>query len=166
MSTRQGRRRQIKKALPKSMKEALDEAKEYFANAKETLKKSPIKFGVYTKPKYVKEASAMGYLSTLRAIDAVLLAKGTKPEELPTSIEEYKKALLKIPHNGKLLAALTVVYQNLHILAYYRGGVDVDMIKSGFMRSKEVIETFSRLNKGVRSRLVRHSPGLPRLSSG
>jgi tetratricopeptide (TPR) repeat protein len=140
-------KRAAKRSLPKSMEEALDEAERYFENAKETLKKSPIEFGVYTKSKHVKEASAMGYLATLRAIDSYLLARGIKSEELPTSIEEYEKALREIPHNGKLMAALTVVYQNLHILAYYRSGVDVDMIKSGFMRAKEIIETFSKLNE-------------------
>lgn len=137
----------IKQILPMSMQEALDEAKRYFKNAKETLKKSPIEFGIYTEPKYVKEATGMGYLSALRAIDSYLLAKGTKPDKLPTSIEEYMKALRKIPHNGKLIAALTVVYQNLHIFAYYRSGVGVNMIKEGFMRAKEIIDTFSNLNK-------------------
>jgi len=130
-----------------SPQEALEEAKKYFDNAKEILKKSPIEHGIYMEPKYVKEASAMGYLATLRAIDSYLLAKGTRPEQLPASIEEYRKVLSRIPHNGKLMAALTVVYQNLHILAYYRGGVDVDMIKSGFARAKEIIEIFSRLEK-------------------
>jgi hypothetical protein len=135
-----------KRLLPESRQEALEEARKYFENAKETLKKSPIEFGIYTEPKFVKEASAMGYLAALRAIDSYLLARGTKPERLPASIDEYRMSLRKIPHNGKLMAALTVAYQNLHIFAYYRGGVDVEMVKSGLTRAEELVENFSRLN--------------------
>ena len=125
-----------------SSDEALNEARRYFTNAKETLKKSSIKFGRYTDSKYVKEASAMGYLSALSAIDSYLLGKNIKRDKLPTSIDEYMKVLKKVPHNGKLTAALSTVYENLHIFAYYRGGVDVDMVKSGFQRAKEIVETF------------------------
>lgn len=53
------------RGLPESMQQALEEAVKYFHNAKEILKKSPIQFGIYTEPKYVKEAAAMGYLAAL-----------------------------------------------------------------------------------------------------
>ena len=132
-----------KKDLPLSSNQALAEAGRYFKNAKGILKKIPIEYGIYTDSKYVKEAAAMGYLSALRAIDSYLLKDGVKPDKLPTSIQEYAKALKKIPHNGKLMTAFRVVYENLHILAYYRSGVDVDMVKSGFKRAKEIIDTFS-----------------------
>jgi hypothetical protein len=124
--------------------EAFSEAKRYLANAKETLSLSPIEYGIYKDKKYVKEASAMGYLSALAAIDGWLLSTNIKRDKLPTSIEEYEKAMKKIPHNGKLMSALVVVYQNLHILGYYKGGVGVDMIKEGFQKAKLIIETLSK----------------------
>ena len=123
--------------------EAFSEAQRYFENAKETLTKSIIEYDIYKDKKYVKEASAMGYLSALAAIDGWLLSRGKNPDELPTSIYEYEKAMKKIPHNGKLMSALIVVYENLHILGYYRGGVDVEMIKSGFSKAKLIINTLS-----------------------
>jgi hypothetical protein len=52
--------------------------------------------------------------------------------------------LRKIPYNGKLRSALEVVYQNLHILAYYRGGIDTKMIKFGIERVEEIINIFSK----------------------
>ena len=105
-------KRAVKRSFPKSMQEALDEAKRYFKNAKETLKKSPIEFGVYTKPKHVKEASAMGYLATLRAIDSYLLARGIKSEELPASIEEYKKYIQQCWNEAEKVARSCGVTSN------------------------------------------------------
>ena len=135
-----------KKAGFASPDEAFSEAKRYFENAKESLSLSPIEYDIYKDKKYVKEASAMGYLAALSAIDGWLLLQGTTSDKLPTSIEGYEKATRKIPHNGKLMSALVVVYQNLHIFGYYRGGVDVEMIKSGFSKAKLIIDT---LSKGV-----------------
>ncbi|HAW50426.1 TPA: hypothetical protein DCX16_05720 [bacterium] len=138
-----------KKTFPKDPKEAFNQAKRYFANAKETLTKSPIEYGIYKDEKYVKEASAMGYLSALSTIDGYLLSINTPRDKLPTSIEEYTKALYKIPHNGKLMAAIKVVYENLHIFGYYRGGIDVNMIKSGFKSAKFIIDVLSQRTKNT-----------------
>ena len=135
------------KRLAQTGQEALEEAQAYLENARESLKKSPIEFGIYKEPKYVKEAAAMGYLAALRAIDSYLLTRGVSPQKLPASIDEYQKQLKKIPHNGKLMAALTVVYQNLHIFSYYRGGVDVELVKSGLARAEEIVKSFARLGE-------------------
>ena len=124
--------------------EAFQEAKRYFANAKENLSQSPIEYGAYKDKKYVKEASAMGYIAALTAIDGWLLSTGTSKDKLPTSIEGYEKDLRKIPHNGKLMTALNIVYENLHLLGYYRGGVGVEMIKEGFQKAKLIIDTLSK----------------------
>ena len=127
-----------------SADEAFSEATRYLANAKEVLSQSPIEYDIYKDKKFVKEGCAMGYLAALSAIDGWLLSVGTSPDKLPTSIQEYEKATRKIPHNGKLMSALVVVYENLHILGYYRGGVDVEMIKSGFSKAKLIIDTLSK----------------------
>jgi len=136
--------KKLKLSTPKTPQEAFEEAKKYFANAKEILSKSPIEWGIYKDSKYVKEASAMGYLAALKAVDGFLLKKGIPSDKLPTSLIEYEKALQKIPHNGKLMASMTAVYQNLHILGYYRGGIEVEMIKAGFKHAKNIIDILSK----------------------
>ena len=70
--------------------------------------------------------------------------KGVSSDNLPTSIEEYYSVISKIPYNGKLRSKLTVVYENLHILGYYRGGVGVQMIKDGFMKAKEIVDMMAK----------------------
>jgi len=133
-------------AFPKNPESAFSNAKRYFTNAKETLAKSPIEYDRYKDEKYVKEASGMAYLAALQAIDGYLLSIGVSSDKLPTSITEYEKSLRKIPHNGKLMAAMATVYENLHILGYYRGGVGVGMIKEGFQKAKLIIDTLSKGN--------------------
>ena len=130
---------------PTSAKEAIEMSHRYFNNAKEILKNVEIKYGIYTDEKPVKEACAIGYLSALLAIDAFALSKGCPEDKLPTSYDEYWEWLKKAPHNGKLQASLRVVYENLHIFGYYRGGVGVEMIKEGFKHAKRIIDTFSKL---------------------
>ncbi|MEI6436409.1 MAG: DUF5618 family protein [Bacteroidota bacterium] len=122
------------------------EAYRYLANAKETIGKSPIAYGIYTDSKYVREAAGIAYLSALKALDVYFLSKGMKKADLPQSIEEYLTFVKKkIPLNGKLNSALTVVYQNLHIFGYYRGGVDLALVKSGFDNARKVIEMMEKL---------------------
>ncbi len=137
-----------KKKLPESPDEAIKEARRFYRNAKDILKTAPVRNGVYQDTKPVREACSTAYLAALFAIDSYLLSRGVKPQELPAQVDEYTKALRKIPHDGKLLDAFVVVYQNLHIFGYYRGGVDVAMIKSGFKHAKFIIDTFAKLFGG------------------
>mgnify|MGYP000751773939 CR=1 FL=1 len=37
------------------------------------------------------------------------------------------------------------VYENLHILGYYRGDLNVDILKAGFRHTKFIIDTFKAL---------------------
>lgn len=138
----------------------LSEAYRYLANAKETISKSPIGYGIYTDSKYVREAAGIAYLAALKALDIYFISKGMKKAELPQSIEEYQIFVKKkIPLNGKLNSSLTIVYQNLHILAYYRGGVDIVMIKSGFENARKVIEMINKLmNKTTGSKNIVNEP--------
>ncbi len=131
---------------PKSPEDAIREAKRYFKNAKDILKETPIEYGIrYADSKRVSEACAIGYLAVLLAIDAYILKKGKKPEELPADYREYMQWLNKIPHNGKLKAYFNTAYENLHVFGYYRGGTNVDMIKGGFKAVKVIIDTFDKL---------------------
>ena len=123
----------------------IQEAYRYFANAKKTLGKSPVEYGIYTDSKYVSEAAGIAYLSVLKTINTFLIERGMSETALPDSIEEYRDAIRKqIPHNGKLKAALSIVYYNLHILAYYRGGTDFKMVKSGLENCKKIIEMIEK----------------------
>ncbi|MEW6687240.1 MAG: DUF5618 family protein [Candidatus Edwardsbacteria bacterium] len=128
----------------KTLEKSFLNAERYYRNAKEFLRQAKIEYGIYKDEKPVREACGLGYLAALQAIDGFLLQMGLTKDKLPTSIDGYQSALKKYAaRDGKVMAALTVVYQNLHILGYYRGGVDVEMIKSGFEKARFVIEHLS-----------------------
>lgn len=97
----------------------------YLENAKELLSKSPIKDNTYTDVKYVQEACGTAYLAVLKAIDEYLLRHGVTEDELPQSVDGYRKALQKYVsvHNGKLLNVFEAIYRELHIAGYYRGNL-------------------------------------------
>lgn len=68
---------------------SISEAYRYLENAKETLGKSPVNYGLFTDSKYVREGSGIAYLSALKALDVYFITSGMKKSELPQSIEEY-----------------------------------------------------------------------------
>ena len=120
---------------------SFSQAYRFLENAKQTIAQSSIEYGAYTDERYTREAAGIAYLSALKAIDTYLINKGVTQDDLPNSIEEYRKLIgKKIPLNGKLSAALRIVYDNLHLLAYYRGGTGVKMIKEGFENCKKIID--------------------------
>jgi hypothetical protein len=131
--------------VPKTKEEAISEAKRFLKNAKEILSKTEIEYGkIYKDPKATREAAGIAYLAALLAIDGYLISKGTPKDKLPTSIDGYMDAIRKIPRNGKLMANLITAYQNLHVFAYYRGGVNVDMIKAGIKSVEEIINILEK----------------------
>jgi hypothetical protein len=131
--------------VPKTKEEAISEAKRFLKNAKEILSKTEIEYGkIYKDPKATREAAGIAYLAALLAIDGYLISKGTPKDKLPTSIDGYMDAVRKIPRNGKLMANLITAYQNLHVFAYYRSGVNVDMIKAGLKSVEEIINILEK----------------------
>ncbi|MFH0774473.1 MAG: DUF5618 family protein [bacterium] len=121
------------------------ESERYFNNAKEHLKKPAIEYNRYQDAKPVREACGIGYLGVLLALDGYFLEQGILKDKLPDSTEGYEILLKKcLVHNGKLRQSFYTVYENLHLLGYYRGGVDVEMIKSGFSKAKIIIDTLSK----------------------
>ncbi len=137
-------KRKLDVQIPRTPDKAIKEAKLYLKNAKETLSKVPIEYGRYKDTKKVKEACAIAYLSALRAIDSYLLLKGYDFDKLPSSIEAYFRAIYNLPKNGKLVAYLNTAYENLHLFGYYRGGVNVDMIKAGIKAVEEIIKMLEK----------------------
>jgi hypothetical protein len=96
----------------------------YVNNAKEILKPQSFENGTYNidiKP--VREACGTAYLTGLMAIDEYPLKTGVAQDKLPTSVDEYRKALkrhLSI-RDGKLLRSFEARYNELHIAGRYRG---------------------------------------------
>ena len=119
------------------------EAIRYLENARELLKKSPIKDNTYTDVKYVQEACGTAYLAVLKAIDEYLLNHGVSEKELPQSVDGYRKALQKhvSVHNGKLLTVFDAVYRELHITGYYRGNLrNTGTVKESLKAAKTFID--------------------------
>ncbi|GBU23625.1 hypothetical protein R83H12_00241 [Fibrobacteria bacterium R8-3-H12] len=117
----------------------------YIANAKDTLKKAG-RDGIYFEDaKYVSSASGIAYKGVLTALDTWLQLKGV---ELPRkesgrakgkSIDFYRTNLTKL--DKKLLRALNVAYDNLHLAGYYDGTLSFGTISDGFKSALEIIET-------------------------
>ncbi|OGP10094.1 MAG: hypothetical protein A3G39_07950 [Deltaproteobacteria bacterium RIFCSPLOWO2_12_FULL_43_16] len=79
----------------------------------------------------------------LKAIDEYLISKGVSEEELPQSVDGYRKMLQKYVsiHNGKLLKSFEALYRELHIAGYYRGLlIDVNVVKEVFKSAKALID--------------------------
>ena len=120
----------------------MKEPKRYLANARETLKKSPVEDNIYTDVKYVKSAFGVAYLGVLEAIKEYLRKKGCSESELPKKIEEYQKALKKHGgvHDGKLLRQFNVIYHEMHIAGYYQGLLQrSDTVRAALRNADEFI---------------------------
>jgi len=125
---------------------SISEAYRYLANAKETLSKSPIEYGRYKDSKYVREAAGIAYLAALKALDVYFVSIGIEKKILPKSIDGYWDLIRKkVPLNGKLTAAISTIYENLHVDAYYRGHTNTDLVKAGFDNARKVIEMINKL---------------------
>lgn len=135
------KRNKIKKFLKpqETSVEAFEFANELYRNALKTLSESPVENGRYRNIKKVSEACGTAYIAVLRAIEGEMLRRGISPDEFPENVIEYRKFLRSLPKNGKLIDAFNTVYENLHLLGYYRHGADEAMIKSGFEKAKEII---------------------------
>ncbi|MFA6924534.1 MAG: DUF5618 family protein [Bacteroidales bacterium] len=113
------------------------EAIRYMDNAKETLKKAGKEDGYYNDPKYVSTACGTAYKGVLIALDAYLLLKGIDKKKGRKNIEYYQSSITKI--DKKLTNHLNDVYEILHLLGYYDGYKNSEIIKSGFEYAYEII---------------------------
>lgn len=123
----------------------MKEPKRYIANARETLRKSPIEDNVYIDVKYVKSAFGIAYLGILDAVNKYLIHKGLTEKELPRKFEEYQKTLKKFGgvHNGKLLRQFNVIYHELHIAGYYHGELrSTNIVKDTLKNADDFISRF------------------------
>jgi len=121
--------------------ELIAEARGYYHEARRILATTyVVDHIIYADPEVTREASAMAFMAALKAIDGYAIAKGYV--RAPIAIEEYQEVAEAMPYplSRVVQVRLGVVYQNLNMLAYQAGGVEVEMIKSGFRRAKEIID--------------------------
>jgi len=123
-------------------REGYAEAMRYIANAKDYLQKAGMNNkGFYADKKYIRTACGTAYNGVLEALKIYLKLKN--PEVLKTKerkdIDFYRRHLSK--DNKKMLNTLDSAYHILHINGYYEGVNDSAIIKIGFQRAKEIIDS-------------------------
>ncbi|MEO5675149.1 MAG: DUF5618 family protein [Chitinophagales bacterium] len=113
----------------------------FFTNAKETLKKSPIKSEHYHDAKFVAEASGMAYLAALKAIYEYAESKGISlKKDRPKSYEGVSHLIEKLPQRNKLHHKFKSVYDILHVGGYYNQFTSVKVIKYGFKEAEDILK--------------------------
>jgi hypothetical protein len=119
-------------------KSAYLEALRYMDNAKDTLRKAGKQGKYYGDAKYVRMASGAAYSGMLLALDALLKIKNRHPSKNKKSIEWYRDEIRKI--DLKILQKLNTAYNVLHLLGYYEGETDANVINSGLDSALSVIK--------------------------
>jgi hypothetical protein len=121
----------------------------FFNNARKKFTKIEIRHDRYVDDKPVREAAQMVYVAVLQAIKGAMVKKGATRSDLPRREEGYRVAISKLKEkDGRLPVSFETVYENLHILAHYEGGCDVEMIKSGVKNARFIIERLSGISLG------------------
>ena len=111
-------------------KTTYNEAMRYMTNAKQSLQKAGKSGKYYNDKKYVKTGAAIAYSGMLLALDTLLMLKDVKPPRAKRkSIEWYRDHLRKI--DLKLLNEVNTAYDVLHLLGYYEGFNNADVINAG-----------------------------------
>lgn len=112
----------------------------YFANAKETLSKSPIEYGQYSDPKYVTEAAGIAYIAARNAIINYAKQKGIELKQMPKTYEGMSHLIDQLPQKHRLHIKFKNVYDILHTGAYYEGFNKVSVIKDGFKEAQDILK--------------------------
>jgi hypothetical protein len=117
-----------------------NEAVRYINNAKEDLKKAKKEEDYYNDKKHVRRACGTAYSGMLIALDCFLMLRGIdKPtRKQRKSIEYYQSNITKI--DKKMLSYLNSAYNVLHLLGYYDGEENANIIKEGFDTAYKIIE--------------------------
>ncbi|MEO0253860.1 MAG: DUF5618 family protein [candidate division WOR-3 bacterium] len=134
------------KVNPEEIEEIKEEARKFYKNAKETLKKSPLDEDtkIFEEMKYVQEAYGALWLSILKALDYALLTTGKiDKDKLPESSDGYRDYINKylLHKNGKLRKIFESLYKGIHIAGYYRGLKETKReINADFENAKEFLQ--------------------------
>ena len=124
------------------MKDPIEEAQRYVANAEEVIKKANYDpdLKIYMDDKYVKMAGNTLWNGCLIALDAVLQIRKGKGRP---SIDKYKEAAGK--RNRKLLAAILAGYNIMHLTMGYDGTQSKKTCDEGFEWANTIIDHCTKL---------------------
>lgn len=124
------------------MKNPIEEARRYVANAKEVIKNANYdrNFKMYMDGKYVKMAGDTLWKGCLIALDALLNIR--KGKGRPT-IDKYKEAAGK--RDQKLLAYIITGYDTMHLYMGYDGTGNKKTCDSGFEYANMIIDRCAKL---------------------
>ena len=124
------------------MKNPIEEARRYVANAKEVIKNANYdrNFKMYMDGKYVKMAGDTLWKCCLIALDALLNIR--KGKGRPT-IDKYKEAAGK--RDQKLLAYIITGYDTMHLYMGYDGTGNKKTCDSGFEYANMIIDRCAKL---------------------
>jgi len=124
------------------LKNSIEEARRYVANAKEVIKKANYdpELNIYMDGKYVKMAGDTLWKGCLIALDAVLDIRKGKGRP---SIEKYKEAAAK--RDRKLLATIVAGYETMHLVMGYDGTKNKKVCDAGFEAANDIIDRCAML---------------------
>jgi len=127
------------------------EAMRYIENARETIRHAGSDGKYYVDEKYVKSASGIAYLGTLKALDFLFEIKRVQKKRGRKTIEYYRTILSDM--DKKLLDNLNTSYHILHLEGYYEGEKKVKVIEEGFDSALTTISALKPYSKnGVKDR--------------
>lgn len=126
----------------KERENPIEEARRYVANAEEYIEKAIYnpETKSYMDSKYVKTAGDILWKGCLIALDAVLHVRKGKGRP---SIEKYKEAAKK--RDGKLLTAIVIGYDILHLTMGYDGAKGRKVCDAGFEYANDIIDRCAML---------------------
>ncbi|MEO8150980.1 MAG: DUF5618 family protein [Bacteroidia bacterium] len=120
-------------------KSSYAEAMHYIENAKEALHKAKREGKYYTDAKYVRTASGVAYSGMLLALDTLFRIKDIQfPSKSRKSIDWYRDQIRKM--DWKLLNQVNTAYDILHLLGYYEGHTNAEVINTGIDSAVSVIK--------------------------
>lgn len=124
------------------LKDPIEEARRYVANAKEVIKKANYdpELKIYMDSKYVKMAGDTLWKGCLIALDAAL---GIRKGKGRPSIEKYKAAAGD--RDRKLLAFIVAGYETMHLYMGYDGTRNKDVCNAGFVKANDIINRCAKL---------------------
>jgi len=118
-------------------KNPIEEAKRYVANAEEVIKKANYdpELKSYTDSKYIKSAGDYLWKGCLIALDAAFDVRKGKGRP---SVDKYKLAVAK--RDRKLLNAVNIGYDLMHLVMGYDGNKDKKVCDRGFEYANDIID--------------------------